>query len=58
MLPLHGQSTAAVENLIHWAGPTPYGGLSRSHVFDKQAEQWLCRVPLHKFICAGITLLS
>jgi len=38
MLPLHGQSTAAVEN-FHWAGPTLYNLISQSHVFDKQAEQ-------------------
>lgn len=37
MLPLHGQSTAAVKK-IHWAGPTPYYQFSRSHVFAKQAE--------------------
>jgi len=37
MLPLHGQSTAAVKK-IHWAGPTPYYYISRSHVFAKQAE--------------------
>jgi len=37
MLPLHGQSTAAVKK-IHWAGPTPYYRTSRSHVFAKQAE--------------------
>lgn len=37
MLPLHGQSTAAVKT-IHWAGPTPHNERARSHVFDKQAE--------------------
>lgn len=37
MLPLHGQSTAAVKN-IHWAGPTPYVLYPRSDVFAKQAE--------------------
>jgi len=37
MLPLHGQSTAAVKT-FHWAGPTPYMRVSGSHVFDKQAK--------------------
>jgi len=37
MLPLHGQSTAAVK-ILHWAGPTPYVLLSGSHVFVKQAK--------------------
>jgi len=37
MLPLHGQSTAAVKN-FQWAGPTLYIINSKSHVFDKQAE--------------------
>lgn len=38
MLPLHGQSTAAVKT-FHWAGPTPYVQKTRSHVFDKQAKR-------------------
>lgn len=37
MLPLHGQSTAAVKK-FHRAGPTLYPSTPKSHVFDKQAE--------------------
>ncbi len=51
MLPLHGQSTAAVEyEMYHWAGPTLYVSFPKSHVFDKQAGLKLCRVPLQKLI--------
>lgn len=51
MLPLHGQSTAAVKT-FHWAGPTPYQLISKSHVFDKQAEykfaEFLYIILIHK----------
>lgn len=40
MLPLHGQSTAAVKK-FHWAGPTLYVWLTESHVFAKQARHGL-----------------
>lgn len=38
MLPLHGQGTAAVEILFHWAGIITNNNVSSNNVFDKQSR--------------------
>lgn len=37
MLPLHGQDTAAVELVCHWAGSASNTSYARGDVFGKQA---------------------
>jgi len=37
MLPLHGQDTAAVEQICHWAGSI-FNEISKNDVFGKQAR--------------------
>jgi len=62
MLPLHGQSTAAVKKYIHRAGSTPHSLLSGGDVFGKQARPYLpssfSLLMVCFFFCVDMTVTS